>query len=452
MTEMGDSATGHDLGLAPGRGDMDDPAVDRLREILDDRARATCQKVIEWRHHLHAHPELSNREEQTAAFIADRLRELGLDEVRTGISGHGVVGVLRGGKGGDGTIVLRADMDALPVEEAPGVDFRSSVVDPDYPGGPFPVAHACGHDCHMAMLLGAMQALSEVRAELPGTVVAAFQPAEEGAPYPETGGARSMLDTGVFDDLYPTMAFGMHVQPFPKGMVSVLAGNQFGASCMVRIAVTGEQVHGSTPWAGIDPMPAVGAILTGIGQIYRQIPATSPMTVSIGHIQDVGRFNVIGGHITLWGTIRALDDAVMAEAQTRVRVLVEGAAASMGCTGEVEFLQPVPAVTNTSEWVEAALPSLTAIVGEGGIIAPPPTLGYDDVSEFVQAFGGLYVGLGVQDTRLVGDRLEPVPGGRGVVPNHHPGFYADDDTLVTGVRLHTRIAVDHLVNRTLGAA
>lgn len=421
---------------------------DNIRELLNKRAEETSKDMIAWRHHLHRHPELSNREIKTSAFIANRLREMGLDEVKTGIAGHGVLGVLRGGLAGSGVALLRADIDALPVVDESGVDFASTVVDQDYPGGPFPVSHACGHDCHTAMLLGAMRILAEQRGSLPGTVLAVFQPAEEGAPYPEAGGAKAFIDTGVLDEFSPTAAFGMHVQPYPKGMVSLMSGVQFGASSMIRIVITGEQVHGSTPWMGTDPMPAVGAILTSIGQVYRSTDAFSPKTASIGHIEDVGRFNVIGRSVTLWGTIRTLSDQVMEEVQGKVRDLVHGIAQAFGCAAEVEYAQPVPAVSNTEEWVTKLRPSLAEVVGEDNIFVPDPTLGYDDVSEFIARFGGLYIGLGVQDTEFVGGQVQAVEGGRGIVPNHHPAFYADDETLTTGVKLHAHVAYNHLLAHT----
>lgn len=417
-----------------------------IREILNSHADAAASEIVSWRHHLHQNPELSNREEKTAAYIAERMREFGLDEIRTGVSGHGVIGVLRGGAGGDGVAVLRADMDALPVPDESGVDFSATVRDETYPGGAVPVSHACGHDCHMAMVLGAMKVFAENRDAIPGTVVALFQPAEEGAPIGEEGGARVMMNDGVLDDLHPTMAFGMHVQPLPKGMVAVREGVQFGASSMIKIAVQGKQVHASTPWHGVDPMPAVGQILTGIGQIYRQTDAFTPFTVTIGHIDDVGRFNVVPGQVTLWGTIRALDDDVMAEVQERVSRLAEGAGAAFGCEVEAEFLQPVPALENKTDWVEQMRPSIVAVVGEDNVVSPPPTLGYDDVSEFVRAYGGLYIGLGVQDTEVTGKGLIPTEGGRGLVPNHHPAFYADDDSLIVGVKLFLRVAFDHLAS------
>ena len=426
-------------------------ADEDLYAALDRAAAAVADQVVGWRRHLHQHPELSNRETETAALIARHLESIGCDEVRTGLAGHGVVGVLRGGaQGADGdrVVALRADIDALPVRDQCGVEFASHVVDLDYPGGPFPVSHACGHDAHTAMLLGAASALAEVRDRLSGTVLFVFQPAEEGPPVAEPGGAHTMLAEGALDRPAPTMVFGMHVAPLPKGVLGYRVGNQFGASCLVRILITGMQVHGSTPWEGVDPMPAAGAILTGIGQIYRQLSAFDPVTVTLGHVEDVGRFNIIGETVTLWGTIRCAQESDMAAARKRLSTLAEHSAAAYHCTAVVEYLQDVPAVHNRAEWVQAALPTFRRVVGEDRVVQTPATLGYDDVSEFVNRFGGLYVVLGVQDLEFGPDGTPvPVPGGRGAVFNHNPGFYVDDDTLATGVRLHAHVAADHLAGR-----
>ncbi|WP_040695393.1 M20 metallopeptidase family protein [Nocardia vinacea] len=417
-----------------------------IYDELDRRAAQVADQVVTWRHHLHQHPELSNRESNTAAFIADHLRSLNLDEVRTGIAGHGIVGVLRGGMGGDRTIALRADIDALPVPDLCGVDFASKIVDNDYPGGPFPVSHACGHDCHTAMLMGAASVLTGVRDRLPGTVLFVFQPAEEGPPVDEKGGAKQMLDEGALDDPSPTMAFGFHVTPYPKGYIGYRIGNQFGASCLAKITITGQQVHGSTPWMGVDPMPAAGAVITGIGQLYRQVSAFDPFTVSIGHVEDVGRFNIIGQTVTLWGTIRCTVETDMGDIQKRLDTLAAHSAQAYNCSATVEYLQDVPAVHNAEEWINAALPIFQRVAGADKVTPTIPTLGYDDVSEFVNKYGGLYVTLGVQDSEIdpkTGMPV-PIPGGRGMAMNHNPHFYADDGTLVTGVRLHAHVAHDHL--------
>jgi amidohydrolase len=406
--------------------------------------QAVEDRVIAWRHHIHAHPELSNREVNTAALIAGHLNELGLDEVRTGIAGHGVVGVLHGGQPGERVMALRADIDALPLKETSGVDFASTVVDADYPGGPFPVAHACGHDCHAAMLMGAAEVLAGLRAELTGIVLFVFQPAEEGPPVDEKGGAQDMDDAGALADPVPTMAFGMHVGPAPKGLVGYRNGVQYAASVLLKIHIGGKQVHGSQPWKGIDPMPVAADIISAMGQIYRQLPATDPITVSIGHVEDVGRFNIIGEEVTLWGTVRCLNQDTMNDACERISRTVEHIARAYGATATTEFLQSVPAVDNAPEWVAAGLPTLHRVAGEHNVVEIPPTLGYDDVSVFVNKYGGFYLILGVQDGEFVDGRLRPEKGGRGIVANHNPGFYADDDTLVTGVRLHAHVAYDHL--------
>ncbi|MFI9507891.1 M20 family metallopeptidase [Nocardia sp. NPDC052566] len=412
--------------------------LDRLTEKIEPQA-------IAWRHHLHQHPELPNREKNTAAFIAEQLNTLGLDEIRSGIAGHGVVGVLRGGLPGERVMALRADIDALPVRETAEVPFASTVVDTNYPGGPFPVAHACGHDCHTAMLLGAASVLAQVREQLSGTVLFVFQPAEEGPPVGETGGAAQMLAENALTDPAPTMVYGHHVSPYPLSYVGYRAGNQFGASCMVKIVVSGKQVHGSTPWQGIDPMPAAADIISATGQLYRQIDAFAPVTVSIGHVEDAGRFNIIGETVTLWGTVRSLAQPTMHQTRQLLERTAAHIAPAYGCTAETSFLQPVPAVHNQPQWIEAALPTLGRVAHR--LVEVPPTLGYDDVSHFLDAYGGLYVLLGAQDTRLVDGHPQPIPGGRGLAYNHNPAFYADDAVLATGIRLHTHVTVDHLTGK-----
>ncbi|MER8234274.1 amidohydrolase [Streptomyces sp. NPDC094049] len=358
--------------------------------------------------------------------------------------------MLRGGVPGERVVALRADTDALPVRDLCGAGFASEVVDTEYPGGPFPVSHACGHDCHTAALLGAATVLAGVRGRLPGTVLFVFQPAEEGPPVTEEGGARAMVSAGAFDDPVPTMAFGLHVTPHPKGYVGYRIGNQYGASVLVRIVVTGRQTHGSTPWEGVDPMPAVGAVLTGIGRLYRQVSAFDPVTVSIGHVENVGRFNIVGQTVTLWGTVRCAVESDMERVRQRLTTLAEHSAAAYGATAEVAYLQPVPPVRNTGPWVAAGLPTFRRVVGAERVVETSGTLGYDNVSELVGRFGSLYVMLGVQDTVLdTAGRPVPEPGGRGLVTHHNPGFYADDDTLVTAVRLHAHVAYDHLAGALL---
>jgi amidohydrolase len=415
-----------------------------IYEAIDRLVAAQTQELIALRHHLHRNPELSNREVKTSAFVAEQLNKLGLDEVRTGIAGHGVVGVLRGGAAGDRVIALRADMDALPIRETSGVDFASTVVDETYPGGPFPVAHACGHDCHVATVLTTAKVLSSLRDRLPGTALFVFQPAEEGAPVDEQGGARAMMQAGALADPEPSMVFGMHVGPLPKGVVGYKVGNFFAASCLIKIVVNGIGVHASTPWMGMDPMPAAAAIITGSAQLYRQVPAYDPVTVTFGHIQDHGRFNTIGDTVTLWGTIRCSVDMDMAKIQNQLRTLAQHTAEAYGCSATVDYLQDVPAVHNTRVWVDKTLSTLRRAIGDERIVEIPGTLGYDDVSEFVNTFGGVYLSYGVQDTLISNGQVVPIEGGRGVAAAHNSGFYADDEALVDSVRIHAYVAVDHL--------
>ncbi|MBA2953799.1 amidohydrolase [Nocardioides sp. MAH-18] len=404
--------------------------MSELHRLVDEACAEHEEWLIASRAWLHAHPELSNREEQTAAYVAAQLRELGLDEVRTGISGHGVVGVLRGGLPGERVIALRADMDALPVEGADGVG---------------PVSHACGHDCHVATVLTTARVLAGVRDKLPGTVVFFFQPAEEGAPIGEIAGAKAMLDAGALDGVEPTMVFAMHVVYLPKGVIGYHVGNQFAAACAVDVTIRGVQTHGAAPWLGVDPMPAAAQVILGASQLYRQVPAASPVAVSIGHVEDVGRCNIIGASVTLSGTMRSSRQEDMPALKAGFERLAEHSAAAYGCTAELDYHFEIPAVRNEQAWFDAARPTLERAVGAERVVPVEPVMGSDDMAELVSAYGGLYLTYGVQDTRMDGDRVLPVEGGRGLAPNHHPAFYADDASLLDNVRVHAHVAVDHLL-------
>jgi amidohydrolase len=404
--------------------------VSELHRLVDEACAEHEEWLVASRAWLHAHPELSNREERTAAYVAEQLHALALDEVRTGVAGHGVVGVLRGGLPGERVVALRADMDALPVHAVDGVG---------------PVSHACGHDCHVAVVLTAARVLTGLRDRLPGTVVFFFQPAEEGPPVGEVAGAKAMLDAGALDGVEPTMVFAMHVVFLPKGVVGYHVGNQFAAACAVDITIRGVQAHGSSPWLGVDPMPAAAQVILGAGQLYRQVPAASPVSVSIGHVEDVGRFNIIGEQVTLSGTMRSSRQEDMPALKAGLERLAEHAAAAYGCTAELAYHFEIPAVRNEQAWFDAARPTIERVVGAERVVPVEPVMGSDDMAELVSAYGGLYLTYGVQDTRMDGDRVLPVEGGRGLAPNHHPAFYADDASLLDDVRVHAHVAVDHLL-------
>jgi len=421
--------------------------VENYHNRIDQLADAIEKDVITWRHDIHQNPELSNREFRTAKKVADHLTSLGFDEVRTGIAPTGVVGILKGTQPGSKVIALRADMDALPVKETVDVPFRSTQVDNEYPGGPFPVAHACGHDTHVAMLMGAASVLAQMRDEIPGTIMFVFQPAEEGPPIGEPFGAKAMIDAGVFNDPKPDVCFGMHISPFPAGHVAYAVGPQLGASEIFKIEIHGKQTHGSSPFTGLDPMPVLAAIDNGFSHIYRQIDPNEAFTISIGEIDTVGRTNIIGGTITAYGTARAIHDHILDDMNDRMQRVVEHAAQMHGLTATFEHHEYVPSVVNQQPWLDQLMPSIERIVGADRINQIRPNMGYDDVSQFINAVGGIYVVLGGQNTKFEDGRLvgiDPSSPTGGMVPNHNPGFYALDEAMKTGVQMHAHVALDFL--------
>lgn len=416
---------------------------------IDEAVTDAAADLVRWRRHLHEHPELSNRESQTAAYLIDQLRKIGVDDIRSGLAGHGIVAIIRGGAVPrvDRRIALRADMDALPIEESTELPYASRVEARSESGQRVPVSHACGHDCHMAVVLAAARVLVTIRDALPGDVLAVFQPAEEGAPLNETGGAQAMLDAGAFQGIEPTMVFGMHVSPLPPGVVGYRAGVQFAASSRVAVTFAGTQAHAAMPWLARDPLLAAAGFITAAASVTRTIEPTYPATVTFGHVEDIGRYNVIGDKVTVHGTLRCHDEGTLADLKAALSAAAEGHATAQGCAVDVRFLQDVPALVNERTWIDAALPTLRRSTPHSLVFEVPPTMGYDDVAVFVREFGGTYLLFGVQDTQLAADptpKLEASPGGRGMFANHHPGFYADEAALVDSLRIHCHVAIDHL--------
>jgi len=414
----------------------------RINQLADKYEAA----VIAWRHDIHQNPELSNREFRTAKLIADHLKSLKLDVVKTDIAPTGVIGILKGGKPGDRVVALRADFDALPVKETADVPFKSTRVDNDYPGGPFPVAHACGHDTHAAMLMGAASVLAEMRADIPGTIMFIFQPAEEGPPLGEPFGADGMMKAGVFSELKPGAVFGIHSSFYPLGYVGFATGVQKGASEVITIDIEGKQTHGSMPYMGLDPLPVLAAINDGFAQIYRQIDTNQAMTISIGKIDTVGRSNIIGQKIVASGTVRAISDAVQDDINMRLKRVVEHAAEMHGLTATLKIDQHVPTVVNKPEFVARFTGTVERVVGKDKMYTMRPSMGYDDVSVFMNAAGGgIYYILGGQNTKFddQGNLVAAKPGG-GPIPNHNPAYYVEDSMMKTGVRLEAYSALDYL--------
>jgi amidohydrolase len=415
-----------------------------IRDGIDRQSADVAQHVTGWFRQIHQDPELPNREAATARLVADHLEGLGFDDVRTGVARHGVVGVLKGGGSGVKVMGLRADMDALPIRELQDLPYRSTKVDSDYPGGPFPVAHMCGHDAHTAMLMGAATVLANVRSELPGTVKFIFQPAEEGPPIAEPGGAAMMIEQGVLDDPRPDMMFALHTGPFPDNTVLYTPDHALASSDYLSIKIRGAGVHGSTPWLGKDPMPVAAEIISALAQVYRQVPATDAMTISIGKVIGDGRFNIIGSDIELIGTVRVLRNELIGDVHERVERIAGHVAEAHGLTATTEFKQHVPALNNDPKWLERTLPTVRRVMGDDKVIEMPPVLVYDDASEFVNTIGGVYLFLGGQDVEFADGVPRVKEGGRGHWFNHSPNFYWNDSNLVHGVRLHSHVTLDFL--------
>jgi amidohydrolase len=405
-----------------------DPAV---RADLERAVATITPKVVTWRRDIHQHPELSGQEKRTAALVAAHLKALGL-EVKTDVGGHGVVGILRGGRPGP-TVALRADMDGLPVTEQVDLPFKSTVRT-TYNGQDVGVMHACGHDNHVAILMGAAEVLVGMKARLPGTVKFVFQPAEESPP---NGGAGPMIDAGILENPKVDAAFGLHVMPGPAGVVRYRAGPLMASADNFRIIVRGRQTHGAMPWAGVDPIVVGAQIVLGLQTIVsRQLEITkSPAIVTVGAFNAGVRSNIIPDSAVLIGTIRSFDEGVRREAQTRMRKTAEGIAQSAGATVDVQLELGYPVTVNNEPLMGRMLGTLQRMAGPENVEEAIPTTGAEDFSRFQQKVPGVFVFLGV--TPRAKDW-------RTTAANHSPLFEADELALPVGVRVMTGLALDYL--------
>ena len=400
----------------------------------DAAVRSIADQVIEWRRDFHQHPELSNREFRTAKIVAAHLRELGL-EVRTQIAHTGVVGVLRGAKPGP-VVALRADMDALPVTEAVDLPFASKVRT-TYGGRDVGVMHACGHDAHTAILMGAAEVLAGARDSLAGTVLFVFQPAEEGAPKGEEGGAKLMLKEGVFDDPKPSAVFGLHVVPQHEvGQIGYKSRGAMASSDRLKIVVRGSQTHAAYPWLGVDPINTASRIVLALESIpARRIDTRIPSVVSIGMIHGGVRGNIIPDEVELTGTIRALDPEMRFELHELVKSTAVGVAQSVGATADVEIRLGYPITYNDPELVARMLPTLTRVAGPGNLVESVPRTGAEDFSFFAEQAPGLYFWLGIRPGDVADGEY---------APNHSPAFFVDEAALELGVRAMVNLTLDYL--------
>lgn len=398
---------------------------------VDELAKQLEPSVIACRRDIHQHPELGNREVRTSKLVADKLKSLGID-VKTPVAHTGVVGVLHGGKPGR-TVALRADMDALPVVEQVDVPFKSTVR-ATYNGHDVGVMHACGHDAHVAILLGVAEVLSKVREELPGTVVFLFQPAEEGAPEGEEGGAELMVKEGALANV--NAVFGLHVTSrYPVGEIAWKPGAMMAAVDSFKIKVHGKQTHGAYPWLGVDPIVVASQIVLALQLIpSRQVDASlAPSVVTVGAIHGGVRNNIIPDDVEMLGTIRSLDKAMRDDIHARIKRTAEDIAAAAGAKAEVTITPGYPITYNDPALTQQMVPTLQRLAEKTEVVNP--TLGAEDFSFYQQKVPGLFFWLG---TRPKNQTAEEAPS------NHSPLFYVDESGLELGVRALAHVAVDYL--------
>lgn len=408
-------------------------AIDRSAEIKVE-AEKILPQVIEWRRHLHQYPELGNREFKTAAYIEKKLRALGM-EVRTKVAKTGVVGILRGGQPG-ATIGLRADIDGLPVTERVNIPFASKEKT-EYNGQQVGVMHACGHDTHVAMLLGTAEVLSKMKDKIRGTVVFIFQPAEEGPPVGEEGGAALMIKEGVMDNPKIDAIFGIHINSATEiGKIKYRSGSFMAASDWFSIKVKGKQTHGSTPWTGVDPIAVSSQIINGLQMIVsRQSELTkAPVVITIGKINGGVRENIIPEEMTMAGTIRTLDDAMQKDVHERIKTTAQKIAESMGAIAEVSIDTKTMVTYNTPELVKQTLPSLEKAIGKDNVYETEWTTGAEDFSFYRLKAPAFFFNVG-------GMPKGKTP--KEAVPHHTPDFYIDDSRLDVGIKAFCNIVFDY---------
>ena len=404
---------------------------DGLVAEIDRRAKEIAPRVIDWRHDIHQNPELSFAETRTSALVAAQLRRLGL-EVRTGVGGNGVVGVLKGGRPGP-VVALRADMDALPVTELVDVPFKSTKRTV-YNGVETGVMHACGHDMHVAILMGTAEVLAGMREQLQGTVKFIFQPAEEGPP---TGGAGPMIRDGALENPKVDAIFALHVGPGPMGAVEFRGGALQASADNFRIVVRGKQTHGAMPSAGVDPLVVGAQILLGVQTIVsRQVDLSeAPLVITVGAFHGGLRENIIPDTAVMIGTIRTLSAATRREAHLRLRRTAENIAEAAGATAEVTIVEGYPVTVNDASLADFIGPVLRRTVGAPNVGPQSPGMPSEDFSRFQEKVPGLMFGLSV---------TPPSVELRTVASNHSPLFQGDDAALEIGVRLMSNVAAEFL--------
>ena len=404
-------------------------------QATDQRVAADVERlaprIIEVRHDLHQNPELSNRETRTAGIVAAHLRSLGM-EVRTGIAHTGVVGILRGGRPGP-TVAVRADMDALPVTENTPYPWKSTVRT-EYLGNQVGVSHACGHDVHTAVQMGVASVLAGMRQELAGTVLFVFQPAEEGSPPGEQGGAKLMLDEGVFSDVRPDAIIGLHTfAAMEVGRVGYTPGPAMAAADRFIIRIRGRQSHGASPHLSIDPVVMASQAVLALQTIRsRNLSPFEPSVVTVGLIRGGERNNIIPEQVELHGTVRTFDPAVQEVVERRMREILDGVTRAGGGTFEMQYERQTPVTVNDRALSARMRPTLVRLMGEENVVDVPPTTGAEDFGFFANTVPGFFYRLGtVAPGTTSGD-------------HHTPTFMADDASIPIGMRVMTGLVLDFL--------
>lgn len=391
------------------------------------------KKVIDWRHDFHQNPELSNREFKTAEKIANHLKSLGI-EVQTGVAHTGVVGILRGNSPGK-VVALRADIDALPVTERNDLPFKSTV-SAEFLGEKVGVMHACGHDTHTAILMGVAELLSKNKDKIKGTVKFIFQPAEEGPPPGEEGGALLMVKEGVLDNPKVDVIFGLHINSrTPVGMIRYKAGGTMAAAQSFTIKVKGKQSHGSQPWSGVDPILISAKIIDGLQTIIsREAELTNEAAViTVGKIKSGVRFNIIPESAEMIGTIRTLDYGMKDLINKRMMEMVPTIAKAYGGSATIEIKDATDITYNDPELVAQMLPTLRRVAGREQVIQQKPITGAEDFSYFQREVPGFFFFLGGM-----------TPGNKESFPHHTPDFKIDDAGMLLGVKSLTNLTLDYL--------
>jgi amidohydrolase len=408
-----------------------------LRSSVAKKADALEQKVIAWRRDFHEHPELGNTETRTAEIIAKHLESLGI-MVKTGVAKTGVVGILKGGKPGP-VVALRADMDGLPVTERVNIPFASKVKTP-YNGQEVGVMHACGHDSHIAILMGVAEVLASMKKNIPGTVKFIFQPAEEGVPAGEEGGAALMIKEAVLENPKVEAIFGLHINAQTEvGKVTYRPGGTMAAVNDMKITVTGRQAHGAYPWSSIDPIVISAQIVNNLQTIVsRNLNVTeNPGVVTIGAITGGVRSNIIPEKVEMLGTVRNFskeDEAMFIE---RIKTIATKTAEAGGGTAEVKipYSNHYPVTFNDIALTEKMLPSMKATAGADNVMLKPPVTGAEDFSFFQEKIPGLFVFLGGMPKGK--DPLK-------TASHHTPDFYLDESGFVLGVKLLSNLTLDYM--------